>query len=256
MNKFFKTLYISAIALMPITACTEDPENSTGSISGVVTEAPGSTEPISGVTVAIVSTGESTTTGSDGAFVFYDVQPGNYQLQFSKSGYTTNTRTVSAVAGIDSRCDIQLTRTTATAEIDINPSSLNFGTTQTDMSVTIKNNGNTTAEWALNLGNNPWLSVSQTAGSIQAGRTQSISFTVDRSFLSEPRSTIVNLQAFGNSYPISISCAPRNSVSEMTIEPTTLNFGTDLNQLTFTIRNTGRDALNWNISGEYAAERS
>lgn len=249
MKFFCKTLFLTLLVAFSLTACTEDPEDAVGTITGYVTKAPSGTEPVAGVTVSILSTGQSTTTGSNGAFLFTDMQPGTYSLQFTKTGYTTNTRMVHVVAGEENHCDVQLTPVNETAEIVINPSSLNFGTTQTDMSVTIKNNGNATAEWSLDLGNNYWLSASQLSGSIQAGRTQSITFSVDRNYLAEVRSVIVNLHAFGNSYPISVSCAPRNSVSEMTISPTELNFGSNLTEQTFTIRNTGRAALNWTVSG-------
>lgn len=236
MNKFLGFLFIT-LSLM-LTACTEDPEVSTGSISGFVTESAGGVEPLQGVTVSILSTGQSTTTGSDGAFRFVSIQPGSYSLQFKKSGYTTTTRSVSVVAGSDYKCDVQLKKEVQQAEITIDPSSLNFGTTQVDMNVTIKNNGNATTEWALDLGNNNWLTASQLGGSIQAGKSQSITFTVNRDFLKEPRTVIVNVNANGNSYPIHVSCAPRNAVSELSVTPTNLNFGDNLTEQSLTIRNT------------------
>ncbi|MDE6638393.1 MAG: hypothetical protein K2K32_09205, partial [Muribaculaceae bacterium] len=91
--------------------------------------------------------------------------------------------------------------------------------------------------------------VSEKAGSIQAGRTQSIVFTVDRNFLSEPKSTVVNLHAFGNSYPLTISCAPSNAKSEMTIDPKSIDFGTTDTEKSITIRNTGTATLSWTATG-------
>ncbi len=249
MKDIIKLLTLLLLTVLPMTSCTEDPEDSMGSITGTVTESPKGTEPLSGVTVSISSTGQSTTTGSNGGFSFQNMAPGTYSLQFSRSGYITNSKSITVVAGNEAKCDIQLTKEAEEADLTITPSSLNFGTTQTDMHVTIKNNGNTTAAWSIDLGNNPWLSVSQLAGSIQAGRTQSITFSVNRDYLSETRSIVVNLQAFGNSFPISISCAPRNTTSNMTVEPTILNFESGVTQQTFTIRNTGVSALSWTASG-------
>lgn len=248
MNKILKSLSVMLLSILTFSSCTEDPEISLGSIAGFVTEAPAGTEPISGVTVSILSSGQSTTTSTDGSFSFRDMEPGTYSLQLTKTGYTTVKRSVFVVAGQMTQCDIQMSKFDQVAEIEINPSSINFGTTQSDMSVTIKNNGNATAEWSLNLGNNPWLSASQLSGSIQAKRTQSITFSVDRSFLSETKSVIVNLQAFGNSYPITVSCAPKNASSNMVIDPVVLNFGSDLSQLSFTVRNTGTSPLTWRAS--------
>lgn len=248
MKIIIKLLSLAIIMTLSLIACTEDPEITTGSISGTVTTSAGGIEPLSGVTVSILSSGQSTTTGSNGAFTFTNLQAGSYSLQFSKSGYNTNSRTVNVVAGQSYQCDVQMTKISQEADIVINPSSLNFGTTQTDLSVTIRNNGNATADWSLDLGNNHWLSVSQTGGSIQAGKTQSITFTVNRDYLSETKTVVVNLQTFGNSYPIHISCAPRTTTSEMSIDPTELSFGTNVNEKTFTIRNTGKNALNWSVS--------
>ncbi|MDE5883127.1 MAG: carboxypeptidase regulatory-like domain-containing protein, partial [Muribaculaceae bacterium] len=248
MKIIFKIFSFAMVMALSLASCTEDPEVTTGSIIGTVTSSSGGTEPLAGVTVSINSTGQSTTTGSSGTFSFINLQAGSYSLQFSKSGYNTNSRTVNVVAGQSYQCDIQMSKVSQEANIEINPSSLNFGTTQTDLSVTIKNNGNTTADWSLELGNNHWLSVSQTGGSIQAGKTQSITFTVDRNYLSEAKTVVVNLQTFGNSYPIHISCSPKSTKSEMTIDPKELNFGSTLNEKTFTIRNTGKDALNWSAS--------
>lgn len=248
MRTLLRFVFLAIIMAVSFSACTEDPEITTGSISGTVTADSNGTEPLSGVTVSILSTGQSTTTGSNGAFTFTNLQAGSYSLQFTKSGYNTNSRTVNVISGQSYQCDVQMTKVSQEADIEINPSSLNFGTTQTDMSVTIKNNGNATADWSLDLGNNHWLSVSQTGGSIQAGKTQSITFTVDRNYLSETKTVVVNFHTFGNSYPIHISCAPKNTTSEMNIDPTELNFGTTLSEKTFTIRNTGKDALNWSVS--------
>lgn len=249
MNNTYKLLTILLFFGVALSACTEDPEVTVGAISGYITEAPNGTEPLSGVSVSILSTGQSAVTSSTGTFSFTNLQPGSYSMQFKKTDYTTVTRSVSVIAGMAVQCDVQMSKVNKEPDIVINPTALNFGTTQTDLSVTVKNNGNATAEWALDLGNNPWLSASQLGGSIQAGRTQSVIFYVDRNYLSEAKTAVIEFQAFGNSYPINISCAPRINTSNMSIDPTTLDFGSDINQLTFTIRNTGKESLTWYSSG-------
>ncbi len=241
--------YLMSCIVVLLSGCTEEPTVTTGTISGIVMDASGGTEPLAGVNVSIPVLGESTTTGSAGTFTFTDVEAGNYTLLFTKAGYGTEQKNTSVVAGKSSSVNVQMKATEKKAEIEFNPSSLNFGTNQTDLSVTIKNNGNTTAEWSLNLGNNNWLSVSEMAGSIQAGRTQSVVFTVDRNYLSEPKSVVVNLHAFGNSYPLTISCAPSNAKSEMTIDPKSIDFGTNDTEKNLTIRNTGTATLTWTASG-------
>ena len=199
--------------------------------------------------VNVVNQGTSTTTGSDGQFRFSNIEAGNYQLQFKKDGYITNMRSVNVQAGETAQCDMQLQPEKKEAEIVIEPSTLNFGTTQDELSVTITNNGNTATEWSLNLGNNPWLSASPASGNIAAKKTQSIVFSVNRDKLSETKNIKVSLSAFGNSYTISVSCAPKSAKSEMTITPTTVDFGETSQEKTITIKNTGNASLKWHISG-------
>ena len=242
-------IYLSLLIIFAVaSSCTKEEEVYTGSIQGIVTVS-GTNNPLSGVQVSIVNTGTSTTTGSDGQFMFTNLEAKSYRLQFTKDGYNTNTRSVTVIAGESANCDTQLTPESQDAEISISPSTLNFGTTQDQLTVTISNNGNAATEWSLDLANNNWLSASPMSGNIQSGKTQSIIFSVDRSLLSEPKSAKVNLSAFGNSYTISVSCAPRNAQSEMTVTPTTLNFGGTLSEQSLTIQNTGDATLTWNISG-------
>ena len=229
-------------------SCTEEERDYTGNIQGIVTES-GTTTPLSGVQVNVVNQGTSTTTGSDGQFRFSNIEAGNYQLQFKKDGYITNMRSVNVQAGETAQCDMQLQPEKKEAEIVIEPSTLNFGTTQDELSVTITNNGNTATEWSLNLGNNPWLSASPASGNIAAKKTQSIVFSVNRDKLSETKNIKVSLSAFGNSYTISVSCAPKSAKSEMTITPTTVDFGETSQEKTITIKNTGNASLKWHISG-------
>ena len=239
-------LCLSAVLLA--TSCVKDPEILTGSIQGIVTEN-GTTTPLSGVQVSIVDDGASTTTGSDGQFVFRDLDAGSYSLQFRKDGYVTNTRNVTVVAGETANCDMQLEPEQQEADITIDPSTLDFGTTQSELAVTITNKGNTAAEWSLNLGENPWLSASPASGNIEAGKTQSVVFSVDRDRLSEAKTARVILSAFGNSYTISVSCSPQTQAAEMTVSPTVLDFGTELSELSLDIRNTGNAELNYNVTG-------
>lgn len=161
----------------------------------------------------------------------------------------TNMRSVNVRAGETARCDMQLEPEQKEADIEIEPSILNFGTTQDELSVTITNHGNAATEWSLNLGDNPWLSASPASGNIAAGKTQSIVFSVNRNKLSETKNIKVSLSAFGNSYTISVSCAPKSAKSEMTVTPTTVDFGETSQEKTITIKNTGNAALNWHISG-------
>ncbi len=243
-----RTIYLFVLLAALVVACTEEERDYTGSIQGIVTES-GTTTPLSGVQVSVVNLGTSTTTGSDGQFRFNNVEADSYQLQFKKTGYVTNTRSVNVLAGETANCDMQLEPEKKEAEIKIEPSTLNFGTTQTELSVTVTNQGNAATEWSLNLGDNAWLTASPLSGNIAAGKTQSIVFTVNRDQLSATQNVKVTLSAFGNSYTISVSCAPKSAKSEMTVTPTSLDFGETEEEKDLTIKNTGNAVLTWNISG-------
>ena len=243
-----RTIYLFALLAALLVTCTEEERDYTGSIQGIVTES-GTTTPLSGVQVSVVNQGTSTTTGSDGQFRFNSVEAGSYQLQFKKDDYVTNMKSVNVLAGEIANCDIQLQPEKKEADIQIEPSTLNFGTSQTELSVTVTNHGTAATEWSLNLGDNAWLTASPLSGNIAAGKTQSIIFTVNRDKLSETKNVKVALSAFGNSYTISVSCAPKTAKSEMTITPTSIDFGETAQEKDITIKNTGNATLTWHISG-------
>ena len=244
-----KHLYYLISFLIVATACTKDPEVMTGNILGIVTESGNGTSPLSGVNVNITSNGLSATTGSTGQFSFRDLEPNTYTLHFMKEGFVANTRSVTVIAGQDANCDVQLVAEQKEADIQITPSSINFGTTQSEMSVTITNKGKAETEWSLEFGNNSWVTASPLSGRIASNKTQSIVFSVDRNKLSETKSIVVNLSAFGNSFPISISCSAKNTKSEMKIDPTVLDFSDVSSELPLTIENKGDADLEWTLSG-------
>lgn len=237
------------LLLIIVGACTSSEEETTGSIYGKVTDSK-SGEMLQGVTITLTPGGLSRTTGSDGTYEFLALESQQYQVQAQKAGYVTDTKSVSVLVGQAASGDMRLTPEKKDAEITITPSSLNFGTTQEEMSVTITNNGNTETEWTLELGSNSWLSANPKAGRIGGNKTQSIVFSVNRDKLGEPKSVVVNLSAFGNSFPISVSCSPKDDKKpEMSVSPTTLDFGDTAQEQTLEIKNTGEANLNWKIEG-------
>lgn len=246
--KKFILLFWLILGALSLSSCTEEEEITQGDIVGVVTDAVNGTQPLSGVQVSILPNGASTSTGSDGKFSFPQLKAGEYKIQFMKEGYETNTKSVTAVPGQVSNADIQLTAVMQDALIQITPSTLNFGTTQNELSVKIQNNGNTSTDWSLDLGSHTWIIANPIAGQIEANKQQSIIFTVDRDKLTEAQTVIIKLSAFGNSFPINVSCAPKNAQSYMSVEPEILDFGNDVQELPLTIKNTGNSTLNWSIT--------
>lgn len=250
MNRLIKKIETMLLAIVTIVccSCTEDAIETTGDIYGKVTDSQ-TGRVLQGVTITLTPGGLSRTTGSDGTYEYLDLEAQQYQVQAQKTGYLTNTKSVNVLVGQSITCDIRLEPERQEADILISPSSLNFGTTQNEQALTITNNGNAATEWSLDLGNNNWLSATPSSGRINSGKTQNIIFTVDRDMLSEAKTAQISLSAFGNSYAIPVSCALKDSHSEMSVTPTVLDFGELLQEQTLTIKNTGNALLEWSISG-------
>lgn len=230
--------------ILAIVGCTKEPEILLGSITGIVTDASNGSNPLQGVSVQLTNLGLSTNTGSDGKYSFKDLEPGSYSILFSKSGYINNTRSTTVIAGIDATCDTQLEK--EMPNLLLSPTSLNFGTTQTELSITITNEGTIEADWSLDLGSHQWLTASPIQGRITSKNKQSVVFKVDRSKVSSETSVIVKVNAGGSSFPLTISCSPILKKAEMSIDPVNLNFGNESTEQSFTITNTGNATLNWN----------
>ena len=241
-----KLLMFLSIALLAF-ACSSDEDVLTGSIQGTVTEMiNGESRPLSEVLVRIDG-GSSVTTDSNGKYAFLDIDAQPYKLQFSKYGYLSTTRDVNVVAGKTANCDVRLDAEKKDL-IVIEPASLNFGTTQTELPVVITNKGNRDLKWNLDLGQHKsWLSVSPSSGQLSVGKTQTIVFSVNRSNVQEAKSVVINLTAGGSSFPISINCGVEDKSAQMIVDPTNIDFGTDYEEKDITIKNVGTATLTWKI---------
>ena len=77
-----------------------------GSISGTVIELD-TGEPVQQATVTLSPSGKNTYTGYDGTFNFVDLDARQYTVTVQKTGYITNRKTVTIIAG--GNVDISLT---------------------------------------------------------------------------------------------------------------------------------------------------
>ena len=206
-------------------------------------------EPIRNAEVRLSPSSKTTIVGSNGTFEFINLDAGQYTVGIEAAGYEYNSKTVTVVSGENTTCDFHLEKVIIDQVVDITPSSLNFGTTQNQLSITITNKGAEETAWSLDLGNCQWLSANPVSGRIGAGKTQAIIFSVDRSLLQKDETAVVTLSAFGNSYPMNVSCAIVQNKGVMTVSPTALSFGEDANEMNFTIKNLGNANLNWYTQG-------
>ncbi len=219
-----------------------------GGIYGTVLDKE-SGEPIRNAEITLNPGGKTTVVGSNGTYEFVNLEAGMYTVNVQADGYDHNSKTANVVNGESTACDFHLTKTIINQDLEITPTSLNFGTTQNQLSVTITNRGTEETAWSLDLGACKWLSANPVSGRIGAGKTQAIIFSVDRSLLQKDETAVVTLSAFGNSYPMNVSCAIVQNKGVMTISPTVLSFGEDTNEMNFTIKNLGNANLNWYTQG-------
>ena len=139
MNKFIaKTgkVLLFLFALLSCWSCAEDAVETTGSIFGKVTNSK-TGEILQGVSITLNPGGLSRTTGSDGTYEFLNLEAQQYQVQAQKAGFLDDFRSVSVLVGQAITCDIRLEPENKDADITITPSSLNFGASQEELSVTI-----------------------------------------------------------------------------------------------------------------------
>lgn len=219
-----------------------------GDIYGTITDSK-SGEPVRNAEVILSPGNKTTVSGSNGHFEFKTLEAGQYKVGVEADGYEYNSRQVTVVPGQNTVCDFRLTVIVVEQVLKVTPTTLDFGTSQNEMSVIITNEGPEETEWSVNLGNNNWLSANPKSGRIAAGKSQTIVFTVNRDLVAEDKSAVVNIAAFGNTYPISVSCTPKKTKGELSVEPTSLNFGEDSSELEIKIKNAGDGDLNWTISG-------
>ena len=219
-----------------------------GGIYGTVLDKE-SGEPIRNAEITLNPGGKTTVVGSNGTYEFVNLEAGMYTVNVQADGYDHNSKTANVVNGESTACDFHLTKTIVNQDLEIAPTSLNFGTTQNQLSVTITNRGTEETAWSLDLGVCKWLSANPVSGRIGAGKTQAIIFSVDRSLLQKDETAVVTLSAFGNSYPMNVSCAIVQNKGVMNVSPTVLSFGEDTNEMSFTIKNLGNANLNWYTQG-------
>ena len=242
--------FLSFLLILPmLISCSEDEVDLYGDIYGkIINTDTGS--PISGAEVTLSPGNSTKITGEDGLYEFIDLEAGQYSLAVKANDYVYNTRMVEIFAGEKVSCDILMTKKSEIQDLGIEPQLLDFGTVLTEKSLTITNYGSTPTDWSLNLGNNnSWLSADPKMGTIAGGKKQTITFSIDRSIVTAEKNVTAQLLAFGNSYPINIVCNHESTEGKLQVSKTSLDFGDDLETVTFTLANIGNAPIDWKIKG-------
>ncbi len=132
--------------------------------------------------------------------------------------------------------------------LSFSPSSLNFGTTDTQRTLTITNSGGKTLDWQASKGQS-WVNISPSIGSLASGKSQTITITINRTGLAPGNySDTISISSNGGSGNVSVSMSVPEPSPSLSISPTSLDFGATNTQMTFNITNSGGGTLNWQAS--------
>lgn len=167
--------------------CKKDNETvSPGSIYGTITDkATGDCVPTAGV--ELMPKGLKTVTGSDGSFHFSQIDPGDYNLFITKTGYKDlKSNTITVKPGETAKGDVQIEKLPASLQIMDNDgqiiSELNFGGDPGIISKTFKiiNRGTNTLNFRINK-YVEWIeSITPNEGTIPVNRDCPIILKIDR----------------------------------------------------------------------------
>ncbi len=247
MKRFFLCVFLFTTSLF--IGCSEEEPNFFGDLYGTITDFQ-TGEPVRNAQVILSPSGASTISGNDGHFEFRSLDAGQYSINVSSDGYESNHRQVTVVPGQRISCDIHLVPKTVTEIFNVDPITLNFGTTQTQLAVTVTNDSPRETQWYLDLGQNTWLNASPISGQIGAGKSQTIVFSVNRAYLTKETSGMVTVSALGGSSAMTVNCSPSQQASSiMEILPLNIDFGNHSKEQTIRIKNNGYGVLNWTLFG-------
>lgn len=93
-----KTILFIVALIALTTSCEPVIYNTFSGITGTVVDSD-SGDPIQQATVTLSPSGYNTYTGSDGYFEFLDLDARQYTVTVQKTGYVTNRKTITTVAG-------------------------------------------------------------------------------------------------------------------------------------------------------------
>lgn len=196
-----------ALAVSILCSCSTDiPEESqVGSIAGSVSDRT-TGEPVATVNVSINPGGSSTVTGSDGTFLFRNLEDGKYTLTITKTGYKQNNSTVSVRAGEPTLAHLLIERIPAVVTAD--RELLDFGANESTntLSFNIINPGYIDLEWEIEERCDWITEVKPAKGTLKYGKTEAIIVVIDRKVLpSGPNEAVIVVRSSNGSSDVKVT---------------------------------------------------
>ena len=202
MKKVFPIL-TAVLLLIGLTAysCKDElVEEFTGSIVGTVADRT-TGEPVPTVNVTLEPGGKSAITGSDGNYLFSELEIGSYTVSVSKQGYTPDSKILEIEPEKVTNGDFLIGRIPSVVTVDRDTLDFGDGSDVNSLSFNIVNSGYEDLEWKIEYSCS-WISeVRDTSGILPYGKTQSIVVFIDRELLSpgENTTTVVVRSSNGSS---------------------------------------------------------
>ena len=213
-TKLLGSLFMGGVLLLScglFQSCAKDEVETTGTIYGIVNDSDNG-EPVQDAHVGLSPYGKTANTGSDGSYEFQDLEPGQYTIQISKTGYKTNTKRITVIAGEKASGDMVLKG--GASAIRLSTASLNFGSQSTSKTFTIQNIGTSgkSISWSVSKASSAeWLSVTPVSGSTASAKESTIVVNIDRSRIKKDETAILLIDAEGESLSVEVSVSLNES---------------------------------------------
>lgn len=178
-----KLLSISLLgSLLMLGACSgDDPASPAQSISGSVVI---NGEPVNAAAVLLTPGGGTSITGSDGAYEFHNVKPGNYEIRVYKDGCLPFNRSISLAEGTNET--LVLTLSENHGDLTLNKGFIDMGSNDGNnlAAFTITNTSNHTVAWDVTKASRWIKEVKPSSGELIAGGSAAVTMTINRQNLS------------------------------------------------------------------------
>ena len=174
MNKKVFIILSTMLLIAGLTAysCKDElNEELTGSIVGTIADKT-TGEPVPTVNVTLEPGGKSAITGSDGNYLFPELEIESYTVSVSKQGYTSDSKVLDVEPGKATNGDFLIERIPAVVTVDRDTLDFGEGTDVNSLSFNVVNSGYEDLEWKIEYDCNWIREVRDTSGTLAYGKTQ------------------------------------------------------------------------------------
>lgn len=218
-----------------------------GDVVGIVTNSLNN-ESLEGVRVTISPGNESRNTGTDGIYTFDNLNEREYTMQFLKSGFESDTKTITTVAANIQNGDIALTPLAPTT---VDPSQIDFGTSISSDVIRITNETSETLSYEIQAAET-WIKPEKEQGIISGLNSELIRIDVDRRNVSvgeHSGQVAVNIPGRGTrTVEVLLEKLDASAAVLRLLSEGTLNFGSTIEERVIGVFNEGDNTLSWELT--------